>query len=318
MTFGIRPFRPADEAAVVALWRECGLTRPWNDPHADIARKLGEQPDLFLVGVVDGELAATAMVGFDGHRGWVYYLGVSPTHRRRAFGRALMQEAERLLSARGCPKLNLMVRSDNADVMAFYRALGYAQNDVVSLGKRLIHDAPPAPAPMQRLNTDRLLLEPLTVGHAQAMFGVLAEPELYRHLDHPPPPSVEHVRGVYAQLQQRRSPAGDEQWLNWVLCGADGAPIGFVQATVFEPASAWVAYLLASRYWGDGLASEATAAMLAHLERHYGVRQFLATVEAENRRSIALLDRLGFRLASATEAGPHGLAASERLYLRTA
>jgi len=139
----IRSFKPEDEAAVVALWHACGLTRPWNDPHADIARKLGEQPELFLVGTVDGLPMATAMIGFDGHRGWIYYLAVSPAHRQQGHGRTLMQEAERLLTERGCPKLNLLVRSSNAGVLAFYRALGYVQDEALSLGKRLIHDQPP-------------------------------------------------------------------------------------------------------------------------------------------------------------------------------
>jgi ribosomal protein S18 acetylase RimI-like enzyme len=139
----IRAFQPIDEAAVVALWQECGLTRPWNDPHADIARKLTEQPELFLVGSVGVELVATAMVGFDGHRGWVYYLAVSPGHRKQSYGRALMQEAERLLLERSCPKLNLLVRSSNAEIIEFYRNLGYVQDEVVSLGKRLIHDQLP-------------------------------------------------------------------------------------------------------------------------------------------------------------------------------
>ena len=136
----IRPFEPADEAAVVALWCECGLTRPWNDPQRDIARKLTEQPELFLVGSVGARVIATAMAGFDGHRGWVYYLAVAASHRKQSVGRALMHDAERLLIERGCPKLNLMVRSSNAEVIAFYRALGYAQDDVVILGRRLISD----------------------------------------------------------------------------------------------------------------------------------------------------------------------------------
>ena len=89
---------------------------------------------------VDGALVGTAMVGFDGHRGWVYYLAVSPGHQRQSLGRALMDEAEALLRERGCPKLNLQVRTSNAEVLAFYRALGYVQDDVVSLGKRLIRD----------------------------------------------------------------------------------------------------------------------------------------------------------------------------------
>ena len=136
----IRAFEPADEAAVVALWRECGLTRPWNDPHKDIARKLTEQPDLFLVGTIGDEVVASAMAGFDGHRGWVYYLAVAERHRKRSFGRALMQEAERLLMERGCPKLNLQVRSTNPGVIEFYRRLGYSVDETVSLGKRLIPD----------------------------------------------------------------------------------------------------------------------------------------------------------------------------------
>jgi ribosomal protein S18 acetylase RimI-like enzyme len=136
----IRPFEPADESTVVALWRECGLTRPWNDPHRDIQRKLSEQPELFLTATIDDALVGTALAGFDGHRGWVYYLAVSPLHRKQSIGRELMREAERLLTERGCPKINLLVRSSNTDVIAFYRELGYTQDDSVSLGRRLIHD----------------------------------------------------------------------------------------------------------------------------------------------------------------------------------
>ena len=142
----IRVFQPTDEEAVVALWQECGLTCPWNDPRADIARKLTEQPELFLVGTIGAGLVASAMAGFDGHRSWVYYLAVSPSYRTRSYGRALMQEVERLLTERGCPKLNLLVRSTNTEVIEFYRKLGYAQDEVVSLGKRLIHDQMPNPS----------------------------------------------------------------------------------------------------------------------------------------------------------------------------
>ena len=137
----IRPFRRADEAAVVALWQACGLTRPWNDPRHDIAIKLATQPELFLVGTVDGTVVASAMAGFDGHRGWVYYLAVDPAHQRAGHGRALMHEVERLLAERGCPKLNLQVRSDNTEVIDFYRKLGYTVEERTNLGRRL--DAAP-------------------------------------------------------------------------------------------------------------------------------------------------------------------------------
>ena len=136
----LRPFAEPDTDAVIALWVEAGLVRPWNDPHRDIARKLTEQPELFLVGTVDDELMATAMVGFDGHRGWVYYLAVAPEHRAQGHARALMSEAERLLEERGCPKIMLMVRADNAAVVGMYEGLGYATESTVVMGKRLIVD----------------------------------------------------------------------------------------------------------------------------------------------------------------------------------
>lgn len=136
----IRAYQPADEEAVVALWQACGLTRPWNDPRKDIARKLTQQPEMFLVGTDGGQLVATAMVGYEGHRGWVNYLAVAPSHRQLALGRRLMDEAERLLLALGCPKINVQVRSSNSEVLAFYRHLGYSQDEAVSLGKRLIRD----------------------------------------------------------------------------------------------------------------------------------------------------------------------------------
>ena len=136
----IRPFLEADEAAVIALWEACGLTRSWNDPRKDVARKLAVQREWFLLGEEDGRVVASVMAGYDGHRGWVNYLAVAPGARLRGHARALMAEVERLLAAAGCPKINLQVRTSNAAVIDFYRALGYAQDDVVSFGRRLIAD----------------------------------------------------------------------------------------------------------------------------------------------------------------------------------
>lgn len=136
----LRTYHPADEAAVVDLWKACDLTRPWNDPHKDIARKVAEQPELFLVGEIDGRVVASAMVGYDGHRGWINYLAVDPQCQGRGYGRMLMDRAEALLIERGCPKLNLQVRAGNDAVLAFYDRLGYTRDATVSLGKRLIPD----------------------------------------------------------------------------------------------------------------------------------------------------------------------------------
>jgi ribosomal protein S18 acetylase RimI-like enzyme len=136
----IRPFVPADTARVVELWTECGLTRPWNDPHKDIARKLTVQPDLFLVVEEADTVVATAMIGFDGHRGWVSYLAVDPAHRGRGHAASLMAEGERLLIELGCPKIMLMVRADNTGVIDLYEHLGYATEGTIVMGKRLIPD----------------------------------------------------------------------------------------------------------------------------------------------------------------------------------
>jgi len=139
----LRPYAAADEDAVIELWRRCELTRPWNDPHKDIRRKLTTQPELFLVGELEGRIIATIMAGYDGHRGWVNYLAVAPEHRTRGYGRLLMRHIEERLTALGCPKLNVQIRATNQAVLEFYRKIGYAADEAVSLGKRLIPDLPP-------------------------------------------------------------------------------------------------------------------------------------------------------------------------------
>lgn len=136
----VRTVLPADAEAVVSLWRRCGLVHPNNDPHKDIARKLKVGPDLFLVGEHAGEIAAVVMAGYEGHRGWINYLGVDPRFQRRGWGRRMMDEAERRLRREGCAKINLQVRESNRDVIAFYQAIGFAVDRVVSLGKRLERD----------------------------------------------------------------------------------------------------------------------------------------------------------------------------------
>jgi ribosomal protein S18 acetylase RimI-like enzyme len=138
MNLQIRPYCEADEASVAALWREAFPNAPaHNVPEEDIRRKLSVQKDLLLVALMDSRIVGTAMAGYDGHRGWVYYLAVSPAHRRRGIGTALMRHAEQALTAMGCPKLNLMVRGSNKEVLAFYEQLGYAADDVVTLSRRL-------------------------------------------------------------------------------------------------------------------------------------------------------------------------------------
>jgi ribosomal protein S18 acetylase RimI-like enzyme len=125
---------------VIALWEEAGLAVPQNDPGKDIDRKMEVDPDLFLVGESDGEVVATVMAGYEGHRGWINYLAVRPSHQRNGYGRLLMETAESLLGKKGCPKINLQVRNINADVIEFYSAIGYGDDQVIGMGKRLVHD----------------------------------------------------------------------------------------------------------------------------------------------------------------------------------
>jgi ribosomal protein S18 acetylase RimI-like enzyme len=158
----VRSFAPGDRTRVVRLWEACGLTRPWNDPYSDIDRKLDRDAELLLVGEVPvaeaaaatatttaaaaagatmaGGVVATVMAGYDGHRGWINYLAVDPDHRGEGHGRTMMEAAETRLLALGCPKVNLQVRTDNPDAVAFYEALGYLEDAVVSMGRRLITD----------------------------------------------------------------------------------------------------------------------------------------------------------------------------------
>ena len=136
----VRVFKESDEARVIELWTFAGLVRSWNDPKKDIARKLKVQRELFLVAELEGTVVGVVMAGYEGHRGWVNYLAVYIGQRRRGIGSALMRDAERRLRLLGCPKINLQVRAENRDVQAFYAALGFKDDNVVSLGKRLEDD----------------------------------------------------------------------------------------------------------------------------------------------------------------------------------
>lgn len=138
----IRPFRPGDEEPVIDLWKSCRLLVPHNNPVCDMKRKARVNPEWFLIGTFKGEIVATCMAGYEGHRGWINYLAVIPSCRRRGIGRRMMAEAEALLRKAGCPKINLQVRESNLEVIRFYESIGYANDHVLSMGKRLQADPP--------------------------------------------------------------------------------------------------------------------------------------------------------------------------------
>jgi ribosomal protein S18 acetylase RimI-like enzyme len=133
----------ADVATVIALWQACGLTRPWNDPASDIALARRGPHSTVLIGRDGGAIVATAMVGHDGHRGWVYYVATDPDRRAKGYGRAIMNAAEDWLRAAGVPKLQLLVRPENSGVAAFYQSIGFGEQKILFFTKWLDGREPP-------------------------------------------------------------------------------------------------------------------------------------------------------------------------------
>ncbi len=138
----IREFIEKDTKAVIALWVRCRLVVPSNNPEKDIERKLKVDRDLFLVGTLENKIVATVMGGYDGHRGWINYLAVDPDYRNNGYGRLIMEEVEQRIRTKGCSKINLQVRATNKAVIEFYQSLGYSDDHVIGLGKRLEEDEP--------------------------------------------------------------------------------------------------------------------------------------------------------------------------------
>lgn len=137
----IRPYEDHDKDRVIELWHACGLVVSQNNPQRDIERKLKVNPELFLVGVLNGTVIATVMAGYEGHRGVVNYLAVDPEYWHQGIGRLMMEDVEKKLRSLGCVKINLMVRKSNAKVIAFYESIGFRIDDVYCMGKRFVDDS---------------------------------------------------------------------------------------------------------------------------------------------------------------------------------
>ena len=133
----IRSLRATDESDVINLWHRCNLVVPQNDPNKDIEMKLQVQPELFLVGIISNRIVSTVMSGYDGHRGWIYYLAVDPDFQQNGIGRRMVEKTETKLRKLGCSKINLQVRNSNKAVISFYQHIGFLDDDVLGMGKRL-------------------------------------------------------------------------------------------------------------------------------------------------------------------------------------
>ncbi len=135
--FCIRQFEKKDQDSVIQLWKDCNLVVPQNNPVKDIDIKLKVQPELFLVGLLDESIISSVMSGFDGHRGWINYLSVSPLHQKKGYAHQMIEAVEKKLKGLGCPKINLQVRTSNKSVINFYESVGFSEDKVLSMGKRL-------------------------------------------------------------------------------------------------------------------------------------------------------------------------------------
>ena len=137
MTLEIITYKPEFQDAVVDLWKKCNLITPQNDPVEDIKKKTDFQPELFLIGLLIGKVIGSLMVGYEGHRGWINYLAVLPEYQKKGYGRKLVERAIEELTRLGCQKVNLQVRETNLYIIDFYKHLGFKDDHVTSLGKRL-------------------------------------------------------------------------------------------------------------------------------------------------------------------------------------
>lgn len=167
---------------------------------------------------------------------------------------------------------------------------------------------------MRTIEAPPLELEPLEARHAGAMFALLSDPAIYE-FENEPPASLDWLESRYTRLETRTSADGTESWLNWIVLLDDEA-IGYVQATVEPAGLAWVAYEFGSAFWGRGLASLATRAMIEELHVRYGVHTLLAELVAANHRSVRLLERLGFEAAGTELTRAHPVGSHERLMVK--
>lgn len=170
---------------------------------------------------------------------------------------------------------------------------------------------------MRTISASTLLLEPLSVRHAPEMFSVLSDPAIYE-FENEPPTSEEALSRRYAMLERRHSDDGTEAWLNWVIRLPSGELAGYVQATVLDSGSAYIAYELASRYWRQGIGSSAVAAMMSELQTNHAVRLYVAVLKARNFRSVALLRKLGFQTGTEAQASEFGAEPDELVMVKPA
>jgi len=288
----VRPCAPGDTDAVVALWRACGLVVPANDPRLDISRKLAFQPGLFLVAEDAGAVVGAAMAGYEGHRGWIYYLGVHPDRRREGIGRRLVEEAESRLRAFGCPKINLMVRHSNTGVITFYERLGFAPDAVSCMGKRLIDDNARRSA---RARPVDVTIRPHAPEDTEPLFdaAISSQAEVYRWLPwcHPDY-RIEETR---EWIERCRKAWAERSEFNFIIADPAGRILGVCGLNKLDGPhhAANLGYWVRTSDTGRGVASAAVRLLVAFAFRETDLERLEIVAALENLASRRVAEKSG-------------------------
>lgn len=293
----VRRFQSSDADAVARLWDAAlPASRPWNDPRRVICRKLHADDGLFFVGERDGEVIATVLAGHDGVRGWIYAMAVAEEHRRGGVGRRMLEEAERALFARGCDKINLQVRGNNRDVIAFYERCGFAVEDRASLGKPLAveRDAVTEPVPTIPVN-GRITLSQITWGDKASYVKHLNETETFHaNMGLMPFPYMELDADQWISKVLRETLETDRR-RNWAIRNEQGLIGGAGVFGLTRGERAEIGYWLARPYWGQGIATQVVRQLCEFAFAEYELQRVFAQVFAGNRASARVLEKAGFQ-----------------------
>ena len=299
----VAPISPGERDAVIALWRDCGLVVPWNDPADDIEFCLRSGHGTVLAGRLGGAIVAAIMVGHDGHRGWIYYAAVAPALRSQGLGRAIVAAAEAWMAERGVPKAELMVRSANRAVTAFYRRLGYGPSDALVL-QRWLKPPKVAQTPVRRIEIRITYLEmtapparrvPVTPPGQIALLR-LAEPSVpfYRHL-------YNTVGEPWLWYERREmsdaalAAAIRRKGVEISVLYAGGEPVGYAELDFADPRDVNLAYFgLVPPAIGRGYGAYLLGAVTDEVWRRGARRFWVHTCTLDHPKALAVYQRGGF------------------------
>ncbi len=294
----VRQFQPADVEQVESLWQEAlPSSQPWNESRDVICRKLNGRDQLFFVGEQNGRIVATVMAGYDGVRGWIYSMAVAADCRRRGIGRRMLEKAETALAVRGCPKINLQVRSTNSEVIEFYERCGFTVEDRASLGKAASTDPRAIADPVPTIEvSDAITLAQITWNDQPMFVKHFNESDQFHQTANIPQPYTDLDAEQWISKVTRQTLHHDH-CRNWAIRNADNDAIGGIGLASLKPnEQAELGYWLAKGYWGQGIVTAAVQSLCKFAFDEYKLRKIFAKVFTSNPASARVLEKVGFTL----------------------